>query len=295
MLPTFLIAGAAKAGTTSLWEYLSAHPQIGMAVLKEPGFFTSVKGCGNRPDPQAPRFSGRYERGLAWYESLFRACDGAKAVGEASVTYMTEPDAPVLIRRHLPGVQLIFLLRHPVDRLISHYWQEKRHGWSLPGLAEMIQERHPTLQRYIYVSSYHLHLKRYFEIFPRAQILLLFYQDLQQNPVLVVQEVYRFLGVDDRYLPANLGERYNPGQAPGRPALSWLFRWIAQHQWRLAQNQRLFALARPLGRWFFEHTRPNLPVPVLESGLRSKLVKEFYPTVAFLEATCQRDLSAWRS
>jgi hypothetical protein len=294
MLPTFIIAGVAKAGTTSLWEYLNIHPQIRMAPLKEPGFFTNAKGCGNRPDPRSPRFSGRYAKGLTWYESLFRECNGAKAVGEASVMYMPEPDAPGLIKKHLPDVQLLFLLRDPVERIYSHYWQEKRHGWDLPDFADMVHHRHPTLLRYIYVSSYQLHLERYLATFSRAQITVLLYDDLRSNPREFIRQVYQALGVEAEFIPPNLGIRYNQANLPRSPLFNRFARYRATHEWKISQHDRLFKAIRPFGRFLADITSTNDTITSLPTEIRAMLVAEMEPAIAYTEHLLERDLSLWR-
>jgi hypothetical protein len=295
MLPTFIIAGAPKAGTTSLWEYLKAHPQIGMASLKEPVFFSKAVGCGNRSDPLAPRFSGRYAKGPAWYEDLFRECEGAKAIGEASVPYMPEPSAPGLIKKHLPDVHLFFLLRDPVERIYSHYWQERRHGWDIPDFEKMCSDRHPAFQRYFYVSSYQLHLERYLGFFPPQQLTVLLLDDLIKDPRSFVRLVYRSLGVDSEFVPPNLGKKYNEAHLSRLPVLQRLSRYLTFSQWKISQHQHFFDFMNsPTIRYLVSLTNRKVEIPPIRPELRAALVAEMETTITYIEKYVSRDLSAWR-
>ena len=107
MLPTFIVIGAMKCGTNSLHRYLKLHPQICMSSTKEPNYFVEEK---------------NYAEGIDWYQSLFK--DSTKALGECSTNYSKRPffqGVAQRIQAVLPDVKLIYLLRDPVERIISHY------------------------------------------------------------------------------------------------------------------------------------------------------------------------------
>ena len=119
--PTFLVIGAAKAGTTSLYELLGAHPEVFLSDPKEPQFFTE-----------------RYARGYGWYESLFADAAGYQAVGEGSTTYSELGIWPQTIDRlaaYVPEARFLYFTRHPLERLESMWIQlpsstKMRHGLS---------------------------------------------------------------------------------------------------------------------------------------------------------------------
>lgn len=118
MLPNFLIIGARKAGTTSMYYYLQAHPQVYMSPEKELKFFVPEK---------------NWTRGVAWYEQYFDEAGDAIAIGEASPSYTRYPRSrgiPALIAEVLPKARLIYLVRHPVDRMVSHYLANLRNLWA---------------------------------------------------------------------------------------------------------------------------------------------------------------------
>ena len=113
-LPNFLIIGAGKSGTTSLWNYLDQHPQIGMLAIKEPSFFSMDE---------------VHDRGLAWYRRLFAGHAGAVARGEASNSYSATDTFPKTIDRiaaTLPDPRFVYIVRHPRARTESDWMERQR-------------------------------------------------------------------------------------------------------------------------------------------------------------------------
>jgi hypothetical protein len=185
VMPNFLIIGAMKAGTTSLYHYLRAHPEVFMPSVKELDFFV-----------------GRvnWERGIGWYGKHFEGAAGARAIGEASTAYTKYPvveGVPQRIAAHLPDVRLIYVVRDPIDRMRSHYQHRVALG------AEREPLRQAVLQNRIYLncSRYALQLEQYLEHFPRDQVLVVTSEGLRHNRRAVLRRVYAFLGVDSSYVP----------------------------------------------------------------------------------------------
>ncbi len=293
MLPTFIIAGVPKAGTTSLWRHLKCHPQVGMSFLKEPFFFTESVGMGKRMVGKEARFSGRYALGLPWYESLFRACQGASAVGEASGIYFSEADAPALIQKHIPGIRLLFILRDPVERLYSHYWQDLKLGFPLPDFRTLVLGPHSSLERYLYLSSYQLHLERFLSYFPRQQMAVFLYDDLRDNPRQMLSEAYRFIGVEPGFEPPGLGKIYNQRM---------VYRSVKVYYLTRRFTFRLFtARGQAPPAWWSaivdvidrrnERLLPNLPLP---PELRARLLPQVEAATEYVEGWLNRKLPAWR-
>ena len=194
--PNFLIIGAPKAGTTSLWALLRQHPQIYMPDNKEPAFFS---------------YDDVYTNGWRWYCSLFEKADGHRAIGEATPNYATVDiysQCPRRIFHHLPNVKLIYIVRHPLRRIES--------AWK-----QMLHTRHPVprdfseavlkYERIVAETRYWHNLEVYRRQFPDEQILLLFFEDFVESPEAVIRQCFHFLGVDAGFVPADVRERRNSG------------------------------------------------------------------------------------
>lgn len=177
-LPDFLIIGAMKAGTTTLHRHLSAHPGVFMPAVKEPEFFVAEKTWG---------------RGLDWYARLFASAPPGAVLGEASTSY-TKPlefhGVPRRIRSVLPDARLVYLLRHPVDRIQSMYEHMVLTGREHRPIDEAVLQD----ERYISPSRYAQSLRMYLEHFPREQIHVALTDDLRDDPTETVREILRFIG-----------------------------------------------------------------------------------------------------
>lgn len=202
MLPNFLIIGAQKAGTTSLYRYLRAHPDVFMPGYKEPDFFVAERNWPN---------------GRAWYEDLFAPGADAAARGEASTTYTMYPHydgVPARIAEVLGDVRLVYVLRDPVERARSDYLH-----YRFPPAAksrkffarETLPIERALLENPIYLdtSRYAMQLERYLEVFPRDNVLVVTTEELSEHRADVVARVLRFIGLDAANAPMPLDEQYN--------------------------------------------------------------------------------------
>lgn len=188
MLPTFLVIGAMKAGTTSLHAYLSSHPDVFMTTPKEPNFFVEGQGWRN---------------GVAWYESLFEGAAGARARGEASTSYAKHPffqGVPARIKHVVPGVRLLYVLRHPIERMVSHYVHLVSDYGERKPLGEALLDN----PRLFAVSDYASQIDRYLEHFDREQLLIVTSESLRDRRVETLSRIFRFLGIDDSWTPPNV-------------------------------------------------------------------------------------------
>jgi len=177
MLPTFIIAGANKAGTTSLYEYLKLHPNICMSRVKEPCFFT------NHP------ITSTYNNGIEWYQKLYSSCEMETTRGEASTVYMGSEDSAYLIHKTIPEVSLVFILRDPVDRMYSQYWSDKKlKGLVIRDFEDLVERQHPFIKELFNNSRYDLHLKRFMNYFPMNQLHIYLFDDLVQDTPGVADE-----------------------------------------------------------------------------------------------------------
>jgi hypothetical protein len=225
-LPNFLVIGAMKAGTTSLYHYLAQHPQIFMPRIKELDFFA---------------VEGNWPRGLDWYRRQFAdAVSGAIAVGEASTVYTKYPrylGVPGRIAEHLPQARLIYLVRDPLARMRSHYAHRVAVG------AERQPIDHALLNNPVYLdySRYALQIEQYLPYFPPDRLLVLASEDLRNDRRRTIQQVFEFLGVDGGYVPPTLDREFYVSE--GRPVFSPAL-------WNLRRSvRRYFPAAKRAKEW----------------------------------------------
>lgn len=180
-LPTFLVIGAMKAGTTSLHSYLDAHPDVFMATPKELDFFLD---------------DGNWRRGEEWYRSKFAGGVRAVARGEASPSYTkypAVPEVPARIAGLLPEVRLVYVVRDPIERMRSHWRQNAVYeGESRPVDEALLDDPH-----YLACSRYAFQLDQYLEHVERDRVLVITSEDLRDERAPTVERVLRFVGVDE--------------------------------------------------------------------------------------------------
>ena len=226
----FVVVGAQKCGTTALWKYLGAHPQVGMSSPKEVHLFSS-------PD-YSPEWSPKEidER----YDLWFDHCSEAKVYGEVTPIYLFFPEVAPELKRYNPDLKLIVLLRDGAERAISSYYMEKARGneraplW-LALLAEPWRLRRCANPRalgsltricsYRSRGLYSFQLRNLFQHFPRRQVLVLRSRDLLLDHQATLHRVFSFLGVADNVvMPSRI--IHSGGQHGKRqhPVLSWLLR-----------------------------------------------------------------------
>ncbi len=288
-LPTFLVLGAQKAGTTSLHNYLAQHPDIFMSSVKEPHYFSL--GDAGRPPPSRGSFVAE---SLSEYERLFDRVRGEVAVGESSTTYLDSARAAQRIAEQIPDVKLIAILRDPAGRAHSQYvFNRKRMVEDAPTFADALS-REPVRRvagrgaRFAYLAKgfYAGQLEEYLRYFDRSQIRVFLYEDFSDEPMALLRDIFRFLGVDDGFVP-DMRLRYNVSGVPRNTTAAAFLRLLKPvrpflEAWTPA------ALMSRLGRPLIVPQREDL-------SLRRKLVEEYREDILRLEALIGRDLSAWRS
>ena len=225
MLPNFIVIGAAKAGTTALYWYLSEHPAVFMSKVKETNFFAygvDEEGRLLYGDPDVHRFP---VKSLAQYQELFAGAGDAAAVGEASPIYLECPQSAGRIRDLLPEARLICGLRQPVERAYADYlmylWRRGRRFEPERDLTSSSVWARPD-SRWMQVSRYHEQLSRYFAVFPRERLHVFLIDDLKRGAIDTVQGVYRFLEIDSTFVP-DFETAHNVGGVPSSRFLESVF------------------------------------------------------------------------
>ena len=177
-LPDFIIVGAMKSATSTLHNQLSAQPGIFMSTPKEPNFFSD---------------DDTYSQGLGWYSELFSDADTEDICGESSTHYTKLPDYPQTIQRLKAVIsqpKLIYVMRHPVDRLISHYMHQWSEGVISCDINRAI-DRYPELINY---SCYGMQITPYLKEFGSEAVLPLFFDDLKNSRDRALNRVGEFIG-----------------------------------------------------------------------------------------------------
>jgi hypothetical protein len=300
-LPNFLIAGAAKSGTTSLYYYLKQHPDVFMSAVKEPKFFSGYAanpGEGPGDDPRWNKFAGGVSS-FDDYVKLFRMNSGQKAVGEASVDtiYYCERTIPA-IKSYLGDPRIIVILRDPVKRAYSAYNFLVRDGYEKLSFENaLIAEEQGMRNKYSFIWQYRKcglyadQVRAFQENFSRVKVLL--YDDLKGDVISLVQSVYAFLDINSAFVP-NTEQRHNTSSIPRWRLLNDLF----------MKPKRLHKVARKIGgavlgmdRWirFRDGVRAmNMQKPLpMDPEIKQKLMRFYRDDILKLQEYIGRDLSAW--
>lgn len=181
--PDFIGLGVMKAATTWIYTCLYEHPQV-YAPLKELNFFNDDK---------------LWSKGKGWYEKIFKNAPPGTKKGEFSVFYLADPQTPQRIKSLYPQVKLITSLRNPIDRAFSHYLHSIRIGNLNPNVS--FEDAINMQEKYLNVSKYGEQLERYLQYFPQEQLLIVIYEDIAQDPLRFIQAIYKFIGVNDQFIP----------------------------------------------------------------------------------------------
>ncbi|MEZ4863080.1 MAG: sulfotransferase [Caldilineaceae bacterium] len=295
-MPNFLILGAAKAGTTSLYAYLRQHPQIYLPRIKEPNFFAYGEAPFDRQGPGAEIIRRNAIMTPAHYAQLFAGVTQETAIGEASVTNLL-PRACERIHHYVPDAKLIVLLRQPADRAYSHFLHHWRLGLepladfaaALADEPKRLRERWPLTFCYQRISHYTADLQQYLGAFSREQLRIYLYEDLATRPQQLLQEIFAFLGVDETFAP-DVSVRYNVARLPRLP---WLQCFLRHPHW-LKGWLRLCLPGGWRKRLVAKIERANWqPPPALAPVLRAEITRSFQGEIIRLQQILARDLSHW--
>jgi len=203
-LPNLLVIGAAKAGTTSLHSYLSLHPEIFMSQRKELNFFDD---------------RSRWNKGVEWYKSNFN--DEFPVNGETSPQYSRYPrnaGVPERIKQVLGTPRMIYLIRDPVDRVVSYYSHMVQRSPATPEFEEVLANIDTDSEEYIQGSSYFLQLSQYLKFFPRESILVVLQERLKDDRRGTLKAIFQFLGVNAEFWSEQFTHHLNVAEAKTRIA-----------------------------------------------------------------------------
>ena len=181
-MPDFIIIGAMKCATSTLHDQLARQIDIFMTEPKEPYFFSNDE---------------IWAKGLGWYSRLFDNAGHGDLCGESSTHYTKLPTYPHTIKRmraHIPNAKLIYVIRHPIDRLISHYI----HDWSEKKIKSTIDQAISLHSNLIDYSKYAMQIRPFLESYGPETILLVFFEHLMSEPQTELERITRFIGYSEK-------------------------------------------------------------------------------------------------
>ncbi len=300
IMPNFLIIGAAKSGTTALYAYSKQHPEIYVSPLKEPRFFAfegeKVDFCG----PGSDVFNQETITNLEAYRALFNRVSDEKAIGEASPAYLCVPKAAECIYHYIPDVKLIVILRQPAERAYSSFLHTVRAGVEVnTDFTHALQEEEKRILnnwgfiwRHKTLGFYYPQLKPYFDRFNRNQIKVYLYEDLCRKPVELMQDLFQFLGVDDKFIP-DISHKFN---ATGIPQNRFLYDLLFTKKSPIKPIKNFFRALFPdkLRKPLAKELRGKLLVkPTISPEIKKQLTQEYREDILKVQDLIQRDLSKW--
>lgn len=293
-LPSFLIVGAIKAGTTSLYHYLIQHPNVFLSPdVKESRF---LAGLSLESNPEIAQYVPAITV-FDEYERLFSKATEHQVVGEVDPWYLYLYDQTIPRIKTFLGdfVRIIICLRNPVGRSYSHYYHVVKQGWETRSFEATFEcvvagnKCHWYERSFFEASLYYESVKAYIEAFGSDQVLIFLFDEFCSNPISVFQQICRFIGVDDHFIP-NVSERANVGGLPRSKMLHYL----------LTRKSAALSVIKPLLPLDFRRNirykliNQNLRrYPPMSDVTRRRLIDFYREDVLKLQSLIERDLSAW--
>ena len=285
--PDFLIVGAAKSGTTSLSNYLDQHPKI--------------KIVSNRLE-----YFGEYTNTMMKdlsqeeYLDLFSSIPEDIATGEKSASYLYSDKAPQQIKNLNPRMQILIILRNPVDRAYSDYWHRRRNQMESLSFEDALRVEQQRIKKKapfeLYYANYGLYAEKvenYFSMFGREQCRVFLFKELIENPQEVCKTCFEFLGVGTTEVQIDF-EIYNKGTTPKKNVVAkMLFRLSRERSFvKLVRNFIPKRIKRIVTRWM--NTNPESDgYPKMNSETRNYLRNFFKNDIIKLEKLLGKDLGHW--
>lgn len=311
--PNFFMVGVVKGGTTSLHKYLDQHPQIYMSPVKETNYFS-------RTDIDPTKFSKAYAHDVNVdlkkflssdmkesihiahvtqkedYQKLFKNVNAEIAIGEASNSYILYENAPRLIFESYPKAKIIMMLRNPIKRAFSQYVMNLRLGKTLEKdfIKEIEQDDNAEKKgwganhQYLYIGKYYEQVKRYYDIFPKEQILICWYDEYKKDSQKVVKSIYNFLGVNEEF-QVDTSEKLNTAGVPKFAKLNYYINQLGVISWAKRNFPRSWR--EPFKRMMYSSKEEV--IPEMSATEKQYLINYYKEDILKLSKLVDKDLSHW--
>ena len=311
ILPTFIVVGANKGGTTSIYHYLKQHKQVYLSPVKEPHFFSKDIDVNlfKREFAQnklqdidkyvngemKEEFHAAFIRDIEQYKKLFSKVQDQKAVGELSTSYLFSEVAAKEIKALIPDCKIIICLRNPFERAYSHYrmnlWTGNSNEFDFYKALVEDYDYKPKVwgnaHLYTEIGLYYQQVKRYLDLFGKDNVKIIFTEDMKKNAAQVVKELYEFIGVDSSFVP-DTSTRYNEVFTPKYKNITWFLNKSG---------------IRPLMKRLSPQVLKNIFVKVFYKGKGEKgeipanakqfMLEKFSEDISKLSVLLNKDLSNW--
>lgn len=302
LMPDFLIIGAGKSGTTSLYYYLKQHPQVFMSEVKEPNFFAleGKKLLSKEEDKEEVNFFPWAVTQLEDYKNLFKEAKPGLLKGESSTMYLYMDQAPDKIKSYVPGVKMIAIFRQPAERLYSRYLHLARDNRMTGDDFQKVFDKNSIWWKrndLIQEGFYYRHLSRYYQSFPKENIKIFLYEDLIKKPDETIKAIYTFLGLENNFKP-DMSMKFNESgiiknkfmdgivgrQSPIKEAIKKMLPGV------FAKVKSSYAVKNIVNKL----RKANLERPPLDPVMKKRLTEEVYKEdILKFQELIQRDLSHW--
>lgn len=284
-VPSFILIGAQKAGTTWLWDNLKQHPDVALPKAKEIHFFGGVE---------------NYRKGSDWYYQHFQEVPLTKVTGEASTTYLYDylpywdnpsgklthdhslPCIPELILKELPKIKILVLLRNPISRAVSAYRHHVRAGRVPPGFGLKDTALQVPMLRILEMGYYAKYLELWKQFIPADRMrIFVFEEDVVKTPEKSIRQICEFLGINPNFQPKKAEGRVHEGW-------SWTRCFIHQQTGALGRMIARGQMGQIFDRYDF-----------LKNGNALKEEKAFLQSIyqkekKALEQVLSRNLDIWK-
>lgn len=285
----FIGVGAARSGTTWLFQCLTSHPEICTSHLKEVPFFNEEY---------------NFNKGVDYYRDYFSHCENNYVMGEFNPDYLHDPDVPARIKDTFPHAKIIISLRDPIEALYSRYRFMKSRGMHSFSTFEAFIKGRPE---YIKERKYSHHLERFYNTFDSENIHIILYDDIVESPQSVVRSLYTFLNVNPEHTPEVLQTKVHTSQS--HPLLIFVkpIYWV----YRLLQRSNLGkhfvgeVSKSPIRRYIEDELQrvdaaaDTSAQPAYKENIQndtlSFLESEFLEDIDKTESIINRDLSRWKN